>query len=141
MLRFLNIVLFFVAFLLLLLVSVSLPVTKSITYFSLTGNAEVSAINTGVSGGVMFGNWGWCTTPIVTEYVYSPLITFVFLTLACPLESSGFHTRIPENAVTLKLDGPLTKDSSTCCTLRRSTFFESVFTLSPQSPTRTGRRC
>jgi len=67
MLRFLNILLFFVAFLLLLLVSVSLPITKTITYFTLTANVGAGAINSGVSAGVMFGNWGWCTTPLVVE--------------------------------------------------------------------------
>lgn len=69
MLRFLNIILFFAAFLLLLLVSISLPVTQSITYFSLAANFDVGAINSGVSGGVSFGNWGWCTTPLVVEFV------------------------------------------------------------------------
>jgi len=67
MLRFINIILFLAAFLLLLLVSISLPVTRSITYFSLTANFDVGAISTGVSGGVSFGNWGWCTTPLVVE--------------------------------------------------------------------------
>lgn len=67
MLRFLNVIIFFAAFLLLLLVSVSLPITKSITYFTLTAGFDAGAISSGVSGGVSFGNWGWCTTPLVVE--------------------------------------------------------------------------
>jgi len=68
MIRFLNPVLFFLAFILLLLVSVSLPVAKSLKWFTLTANFTTGGFaSTGVIGGVSFGNWGWCTTPLTIE--------------------------------------------------------------------------
>ncbi|PVG02790.1 hypothetical protein CPB86DRAFT_780208 [Serendipita vermifera] len=67
MLRFVNVFLFFAAFLLLLLNSVSLPIAKSIKYFSIYVNFEAGLISSGVRSGVSFGNWGWCTTPTVVE--------------------------------------------------------------------------
>jgi len=68
MIRFLNPILFFLAFILLLLVSVSLPIAKSLKWFTLTANLTTGGItSTGVAGGVSFGNWGWCTTPLVVE--------------------------------------------------------------------------
>jgi hypothetical protein len=67
MIRFVNVFLWFVAFLLLLLVSLSLPIAKSIKFFSIDLNYEQGFISSGVRGGVDFGNWGWCTTPLVLE--------------------------------------------------------------------------
>lgn len=69
MIRFLNPLLFFLAFILLLLVSVSMPVTKSLKWFTLTADFTTGSgfTTTGVTGGVSFGNWGWCTAPLVVE--------------------------------------------------------------------------
>ncbi|KAG8851198.1 hypothetical protein FRB91_008298 [Serendipita sp. 411] len=67
MIQFLNILFFFAAFILLLLVSISLPIAKNIKYFSLNAKFEAGVIASGVTGGVSFGNWGWCTTDLVVR--------------------------------------------------------------------------
>lgn len=53
----------FVAFLLLLLVSLSLPIIKSIFLFRLTANDTASFLHASASasGEVRFGVWGYCT--------------------------------------------------------------------------------
>ncbi|RDB21279.1 hypothetical protein Hypma_011514 [Hypsizygus marmoreus] len=64
MLAALTPVLIFVAFLLLLLVSLSAPIIKSIFLFRLTANIGSSLLNTGASGSVAFGVWGYCISAI-----------------------------------------------------------------------------
>lgn len=104
MLRFINIILFLAAFLLLLLVSISLPVTRSITYFSLAANFDVGAISTGVSGGVSFGNWGWCTTPLVVEFVDSThRVYLLFLTFVRVHRVLGFDRTEPGECSNAKI--------------------------------------
>ncbi|KAH9857021.1 pali-domain-containing protein [Lenzites betulinus] len=59
----------FVAFLLLLLVSLSLPIIKSIFLFQLTANSSASLLDSSASGQVRFGVWGYCTSAITVEVV------------------------------------------------------------------------
>ena len=53
-------VLLFVAFLLLLLVSLSVPITKTIYLFELLANVSSGILKSGVTGNVKFGVWGYC---------------------------------------------------------------------------------
>ncbi|KDR81528.1 hypothetical protein GALMADRAFT_239532 [Galerina marginata CBS 339.88] len=57
-------VLIFIAFLLLLLVSLSVPIIKSIDLFRLSANVSSSIFNSGASASVNFGVWGYCTSAI-----------------------------------------------------------------------------
>jgi len=57
-------VLVFLAFLLLLLVSLSVPIIKSIYLFRLSANVSSSLFRSGVSGSVKFGVWGYCVSAI-----------------------------------------------------------------------------
>lgn len=61
--------LLFVSFLLVLLVSLSVPIIHSIDLFFINGYAGVSFLNTGVSltGKVFFGVWGYCIAPVDVE--------------------------------------------------------------------------
>lgn len=52
----------FVAFLLLLLVSLSVPITKSIYLFRLAANVSVSFVQAAASTTVKFGVWGYCSS-------------------------------------------------------------------------------
>lgn len=54
----------FVAFLLLLLVSLSVPITKSIYLFQLTAKASSSLFNASANGNARFGVWGYCLSAI-----------------------------------------------------------------------------
>lgn len=53
--------LLFIAFILLLLVSLSIPIIKTIYLFSLSAHVSSSLLHSGVSAGVKFGVWGYCT--------------------------------------------------------------------------------
>lgn len=68
-------VLLFIAFILLLLVSLSAPIIKSIFLFRLTANVGSSLLNTGASGSVNFGVWGYCISAIDVSYVVLSLLT------------------------------------------------------------------
>lgn len=59
----------FAAFVLLLLVSLSTPIIKSIHIFSVTSDVTTSIFNTdvGVSGYADFGVWGYCTSDITVS--------------------------------------------------------------------------
>ena len=59
----------FVSFLLVLLVSLSVPIITTISLFDINGYAGVSFLNTGVSltGHVTFGVWGYCIAPVDVE--------------------------------------------------------------------------
>lgn len=54
----------FVAFLLLLLVSLSVPIIHSIYLFRLTAYAGTSVLNASAAGAVRFGVWGYCISAI-----------------------------------------------------------------------------
>lgn len=54
----------FVAFLLLLLVSLSIPVTKTIYLFQLTAKTSSSLFNASADGSARFGVWGYCLSAI-----------------------------------------------------------------------------
>ncbi|TFK76543.1 hypothetical protein BDN72DRAFT_831120 [Pluteus cervinus] len=54
----------FLAFLLLLLVSVSVPITKSIFLFRLTADVGSDFLSTNAHGSVKFGLWGYCLSAI-----------------------------------------------------------------------------
>ncbi|KAF4615461.1 hypothetical protein D9613_002969 [Agrocybe pediades] len=56
--------LIFIAFLLLLLVSLSVPIIKSIDLFRLTANASSSILKSSASGSVTFGVWGYCVSAL-----------------------------------------------------------------------------
>ncbi|CAL1704896.1 unnamed protein product [Somion occarium] len=56
--------LIFVAFLLLLLVSLSVPVIKSIYLFRLTANINASLLDSRATGSARFGVWGYCLSAI-----------------------------------------------------------------------------
>jgi len=56
--------LLFVAFLLLLLVSLSVPIIKSIYLFRLAANVSASLFRAGASTSVTFGVWGYCSSGV-----------------------------------------------------------------------------
>ncbi|KAI0797689.1 actin cortical patch SUR7/pH-response regulator pali [Abortiporus biennis] len=56
--------LIFVAFLLLLLVSLSAPIINSIYLFRLVANISASLLDSGASGSARFGVWGYCLSSI-----------------------------------------------------------------------------
>lgn len=60
MLAIITPILLFIAFLLLLLVSLSVPITKTIYLFKLLANVSAGFLKSGVSGNVQFGVWGYC---------------------------------------------------------------------------------
>uniref|UniRef100_A0A0W0FUD6 Pali-domain-containing protein n=1 Tax=Moniliophthora roreri TaxID=221103 RepID=A0A0W0FUD6_MONRR len=67
----------FIAFLLLLLVSLSVPIIKSIYLFSLTTNVSSSLFNSAAYGAVKFGVWGYCISSVDISRVdqFTDLIT------------------------------------------------------------------
>lgn len=67
-------VLLFIAFLLLLLVSLSVPITKSIYLFEILANVSSGIIKSGVSGNVKFGVWGYCFSGADVSGVFSTLV-------------------------------------------------------------------
>jgi len=70
MFRFITIFFFFVAFLLLLLTSLSLPIIKSIKLFEIWLNASSgSFLDSEVEGSVSFGVWGYCISSVVEQLV------------------------------------------------------------------------
>jgi len=66
MIDFIAPLLLFVAFILLLLVSVSLPIIKSVYLFGLAASVSVSeaGFTAAAVGSVKFGNWGYCMSAI-----------------------------------------------------------------------------
>jgi hypothetical protein len=54
----------FAGFLLLLLVSLSVPIIKAISVLNIATNLQARVTNTGISGGVKFGLWGYCVSEI-----------------------------------------------------------------------------
>ncbi|KAF9483887.1 pali-domain-containing protein [Pholiota conissans] len=62
-------VLVFIAFLLLLLVSLSAPIIKSIYLFRLTANISSSLFRSGVSESAQFGVWGYCLSGLQANVI------------------------------------------------------------------------
>ncbi|THU86424.1 pali-domain-containing protein [Dendrothele bispora CBS 962.96] len=69
MLSFFTSGLLFVAFLLLLLVSLSVPIIKTIFLFTLSANVSSDLLNSGASGSVNFGVWGYCISAVQVSIV------------------------------------------------------------------------
>lgn len=65
-------VLLIIAFVLLLLVSISVPVVKSIYLLKLTASASegFGPVSVHASGNVDFGVWGYCISAIQASYVH-----------------------------------------------------------------------
>jgi len=61
--------LLFVAFILLLLVSLSVPIIKTVYLLHITVNVGSSLLHSGVNAGVKFGVWGYCTDSTETSVV------------------------------------------------------------------------
>jgi len=57
-------VLIFIAFLLLLLVSLSAPIIDNIYLFRISANVSSGILNSGASGSVRFGVWGYCASSV-----------------------------------------------------------------------------
>ncbi|KAJ7219178.1 pali-domain-containing protein [Mycena pura] len=62
-------VLLFIAFLLLLLVTLSVPIIKSIFLFRLTAAGSSGLIDSSASSSVVFGVWGYCTSGVDVSIV------------------------------------------------------------------------
>ncbi|KAI0807443.1 actin cortical patch SUR7/pH-response regulator pali [Fomes fomentarius] len=58
-----------VSFLLLLFVSLSIPIIRSIYLFQLSADTSSSFFNSGASGSARFGVWGYCTSNLEVEVV------------------------------------------------------------------------
>lgn len=54
-------------FVLLLLVSLSIPIIKTISLLNIAANIRAGVTNTGVSGGLKFGLWGYCVSDITAS--------------------------------------------------------------------------
>lgn len=65
--------LLFVAFLLLLLISLSVPIIKTIFLFRLTAKASSSLLHSSAEAYVNFGAFGYCTSGLDATYVSSTL--------------------------------------------------------------------
>ncbi|KAH7340808.1 actin cortical patch SUR7/pH-response regulator pali [Rhizoctonia solani] len=59
----------FAGFLLLLLVSLSIPIIKTISVLNIATNLQAGFTNTGISGGVKFGLWGYCVSEISASII------------------------------------------------------------------------
>lgn len=71
MLAALTPILLFIAFLLLLLVSLSVPIIKSIYLFRIIANVSAGILDSSASGSVNFGVWGYCVSAIDVSCVLS----------------------------------------------------------------------
>ncbi|KAF8610207.1 hypothetical protein BDV93DRAFT_540074 [Ceratobasidium sp. AG-I] len=56
-------------FILLLLVSLSIPIIKTISILNIAANIRAGVTNTGISGGLKFGLWGYCVSDIKASIV------------------------------------------------------------------------
>ncbi|CUA74975.1 hypothetical protein RSOLAG22IIIB_01610 [Rhizoctonia solani] len=59
----------FAGFLLLLLVSLSIPIIKTISVLNIAANLQAGFTNSGISGGVKFGLWGYCVSEISASVI------------------------------------------------------------------------
>lgn len=61
--------LLFVAFILLLLVTLSVPIIKTIWLFTLSADVSTSLFKSSASAVIHFGMWGYCDKAGATRYV------------------------------------------------------------------------
>ncbi|KAG9122008.1 hypothetical protein FRC07_001792 [Ceratobasidium sp. 392] len=59
----------FAGFLLLLLVSLSIPIIHSISVLNIAANIQAGITGAGISGGVRFGLWGYCVSAITASFL------------------------------------------------------------------------
>ena len=64
-------VLLFIAFLLLLLVSLSVPITKTIYLVQLVADVSSGILKSSASGSVNFGVWGYCFSGVDVSGIHS----------------------------------------------------------------------
>lgn len=84
MLAYMSSLLLFTAFLLLLLVSLSVPITKTIYLFELFANVNSGALKSGVHGYVKFGVWGYCFSGAdVTGMSYPSVLSYALVNFRC----------------------------------------------------------
>lgn len=76
MFAFIAPVLIFAAFILLLLVSLSVPIIKTIYLFRLSANVGASVFDTSASGTARFGVWGYCLSAVNVSLV---VLTSIYL--------------------------------------------------------------
>ncbi|KAJ6547464.1 actin cortical patch SUR7/pH-response regulator pali [Mycena capillaripes] len=95
----------FIAFLLLLLVTLSVPITKTIFLFRLAADGSSSLLDSSASTSVVFGVWGYCTSGIDVSIIginhdtpaqcSKPHLGYTFdSTVAKALHVSGFENLI-----------------------------------------------
>jgi len=105
MLAIVTPVLLFIAFLLLLLVTLSVPITKTIYLFKVIANVSSSLLSSGASGSVKFGVFGYCFSGVdvsvlgsqhdTTASCSKPHLGYTFdQTLGSALHISGFENLI-----------------------------------------------
>ncbi|EIW60019.1 pali-domain-containing protein [Trametes versicolor FP-101664 SS1] len=117
----------FVAFLLLLLVSLSLPIIKSIFLFRLTANDTASFLHASASasGEVRFGVWGYCTSAITVH----PHLGYQFdSNVANALHVSGFSDTISRTLSAVLVLHPI------ACALAFVALVTSLFITTRRSP-------
>lgn len=68
--------LLFIATLLLLLVSLSVPIAKTIYLFKVTANVSSGLLKSGANGTVKFGVWGYCVSSIDVTGTYNRFTSF-----------------------------------------------------------------
>src|SRR5271170_5813745 len=92
MLTTLTSILLFIAWLILLLVSLSVPITKSVFLFRLIGSASTSFLHSSASASATFGVWGYC----VSSLDLSSVSIFPIIYLLHPhiyIQRCGFQPR------------------------------------------------
>ncbi|KAI0780791.1 pali-domain-containing protein [Trametes elegans] len=115
----------FVAFLLLLLVSLSLPIIKGIFLFQLTANSSASILDSSASGQVRFGVWGYCTSAITVD----TRLGYQFdSNVANALHVSGFTDTISRTLSAVLVLHPI------ACALTFLALVTSLFITSRRSP-------
>jgi hypothetical protein len=123
----------FVAFILLLFVSLSVPIIKSIYLFKLGVNVASSVV-TSASGSVKFGVWGYCVSPInvavagisrsVSGECSSTRLGYTFdESIESALRVSGFNNVIKKGLTTVLVLHPI------ACLLAFVAFLTSLFML------------
>ncbi|KAJ3476496.1 hypothetical protein NLI96_g11118 [Meripilus lineatus] len=119
---FLPSILAFVAFLLLLLVSLSVPIIKSIFLFTLFASISSSFLDSGVNGSVRFGVWGYCVSAIDVSVVgigvdHSTNVVCTNVTLGYKLDdtvAAALHVDDIENAISRTITAVLVLHPIAC---------------------------
>ncbi|KAI0831452.1 actin cortical patch SUR7/pH-response regulator pali [Trametes gibbosa] len=115
----------FAAFLILLLVSLSLPIIKSIFLFQLVANSSASFLDSSASGEARFGVWGYCTSAITVD----TQLGYQFdSTVANALHVSGFSDTISRTLSAVLVLHPI------ACALTFLALLASLFITSRRSP-------